>query len=174
MRYCILILLGLPACAATRPIPTSDPELTVVLTALEDELATVPRDSVPLFHQLVGQTVQTSDFEAWLTALFPESFRLRLPIDLLRHYWLANKAPRRLSGIDRIGGHPVRLVSRRALSGTPTLVSASRVGFSPTGDSAILTLNFACPGLCGSSDLWLYVHNANGWERRRLLLSVVH
>jgi len=174
VRYCILILLGLPACATTRPAPAPDPELTVVLRALEDELATTPRDTVLLSHQLAAQTRQAPGFESWLAALLPEEFRRRIPTDLLRRYWQANKTPRRLRTIDRIGGRPVRLIRRRAASDTTGIFSSSRVGLSPTGDSAVLMLGFACPGLCGSSELWLYVRNEGAWERRRLLYSVVY
>ena len=174
MRYCILILLISPACTATRSLPTPDPELAVVLKGLEDELATTPGDSVLLFHQLVAHTGQAADFESWFEAMVPEQFRRAMPTHLLRRYWQASRTSRRLGRIGPIAGRPVRLVHHLPTAETRGMFSSSRVGFAPTGDSAVLTLNFACPGLCGSSDLWLYVRGPGGWERRKLLLSLVN
>jgi hypothetical protein len=174
VRYCILILLISPACTATRSLPIPDPELAVVLKALEDEVATAPGDSVLLFHQLVAQTGQAADFESWLEALVPEQFRPGMPRDLLRRYWQTSRTSRRLGRIGLIAGRPVRLVHHLPTAETRGMFSSSRVGFAPTGDSAVLTLTFACPGLCGSSDLWLYIRGPSGWERRRLLHSLVN
>jgi hypothetical protein len=174
VRYCILILLLSPACSVVRSLPTPDSELSVVLKGLEDELATVPGDSVLLFDQLVAQTGQAADFESWFGALVPEQFRHGIPLDLLRRYWQANRASRHLGRIGLIAGRPVRLVHRLSTTETRGMFSSSRVGFAPTGDSAVLMLNFACPGLCGSSALWLYVWSPSGWERRMVLHSHVH
>jgi hypothetical protein len=148
------------------------------MQALVDELASRPsRDSVLLFHQLAPDAVNASDFEAWLERLLPERYRGRVSTELFRQYWQANKTARKLGATAEVADHPVRLVPlirESTLPPTGGVHSVSRIGFSPSGDSALVTVSFACRGLCGWSDLFLYIRTATGWERRRTLLSVVH
>jgi len=174
MRCWILIVLSLVACVATVAAQDSDPEFALVRRAVEDELAATPRDSVLLSDHLRAQTDRTGDFQSWLERLIPERFRRGIPVELLRRYWQVNKSPRELRVNHAIAGRPVRLVRQHVPADTQGVFSASRVAFSPSGDSAIVALTFSCPGLCGSSELWLYVRASSGWERRRLLHSLDH
>ena len=177
MRLGILLLLSALACVSTQARQSPDPELEVVRQALEDELREAPRDSVLLFHLLIAPTppIQPgSDFQTWLDAMIPESFRRAIPLELLQRYWEANATTRTLPPIGAIAGRSMRLVGERAPTDTPGILAVSRVGLARKSDSAIVSVSVECPGLCGSTDMWLYVRGSDGWERRRRLHSLVH
>jgi hypothetical protein len=173
------IAAALSSCVATGVQPLAL-EQSVALVALADELALGPRrDTIYLLNRLSGTTTQAPDSALWLERLLPTRFMARVPPTLFYRYWAANQAsaPLSLSRFDRIAGRPVRWISDLR---EPTIRSAtgayslSRIGFSPTADSALVEVSFACRGLCGSENLYLYLKGPTGWHRHRNLRSMVH
>jgi hypothetical protein len=65
-------------------------------------------------------------------------------------------------------------VRESTLPPTGGIYSVSRIGFTAGLDSAIVVVHFACGGLCGSGNYWLYVREANGWKRRVNIISFVN
>jgi hypothetical protein len=177
VRLGVPLLLSSLACASAQVRQAPDLELEIVRRALEDELRDATRDSLVLFHQLIAPiepAQRASDFQAWLDAMIPESFRRGIPLDLLQRYWEVNKTTRSLPPVEAIAGRSVRLIRERAPTDTAGFFAVSRVGLARSSDSAVVSVSFACPGLCGSTDMWLYVRSSAGWERRRRLHSLVY
>ena len=150
----------------------------MALKALEDQVAVDRRrDTVLLLERFVAATARAHEFSAWLERSLPERFRAGVPSELFHRYWTANRASASLEAPGRIHNRPVRRVREIRETAIPRaggIYSVSRVGFSAGQDSALVTVSFACRGLCGSDDLYLYVKQGSGWQRRRTLLSMVH
>jgi hypothetical protein len=175
--YVLPLATALISCRTTGVQPHAL-EQSVALAALADELAHGPLpDTVYLLNRLTGTTTQAPDSAAWLEGLLPSRFLARMPAALFYRYWLANRASAPLGRSDQIAERPVRWIGDVRESSLPSgsgVYSLSRVGFSATADSALIEVGFACPGLCGSENLYLYLKGPNGWERHRSLRSMVH
>src|SRR6266542_505401 len=170
----VALLAALCACVSTGVRP-ADLERAVALKALEDQVAVDRRrDTVLLLERFVAATAESHEFTALLGRLLPERFRAGVPPDLFHRYWEAKRTSASLEAPGRIRNRPVRRVKavrEAAIPAAGGIYSVSRVGFSASQDSALVTVSFACRGLCGSDDLYLYVKGRSGWERRRNLLS---
>ena len=162
-----------PATAQPREV-----EQMVAIQALTDELKGRGRTGVVwVYHKLTAETENSATFETWLANLLPAHVRTRVSTDLFRSYWTANRQSRTLTRPSQIGGFPVRLIKRLGEENLPVsggVYSVSRVGLSGAGDSALVSVSFACRGLCGSQDLYLYVLLAGQWKQQQNLVSVVH
>ena len=177
LLYVIPISLALSSCLATGVQPI-ELEQSVALTALADELALGPqRDTIYLLKRLNGTTTQAPDSAVWLERVLPAQFRARVPSALFYRYWSANRASAPWGRFDRVGERPVQWVTELRESSLPStsgVYSLSRIGFSPTADSALVEVSFSCRGLCGSAKLYLYHRGPNGWQLHRSLRSLVH
>ena len=171
------VAAALSACVATGAQPL-ELEQSVALVVLADEVALGPRrDTIYLLNRLSGTTTQAPDSAVWLERLLPDRFRARVPMTLFYRFWAANRAAAPLGTFDRVAGRPVRWVGELRESTLPAasgVYSLSRIGFSSTADSALVEASFACRGLCGSENLYLYLKGPDGWRRHRSLRSVVH
>lgn len=175
--YVMTIAATLSSCVA----PGAEPlalEQSVAIVALADELAVGPRrDTIYLLDRLSGSTTHAPDSVLWLERLLSPRFMARVPPSLFYRYWAANQTSAPLGWFDRIAGRAVRRISDLRESTLPSAAGAyslSRVGFSVGADSALVEVGFACPGLCGSEKLYLYIKGPSGWQRHRSLRSMVH
>jgi len=162
----VLLLVGCTSSSTMRPVPPDD-ELLVATAALIEFVG--EPDSVGvlmLHHRLVGRTRDFPDSAAWTAAM--DSFglrRVRYPT-LVARYWTINRHPRRLRSPLQVPGWSVQLVdqSGQVGSGLETVHYVSRVGLSPSGDSAIVAVDAICGPLCGRGVLALYVRRVDGWK----------
>ena len=178
-RVVTLLTAGVLACVHPGHVSPSDIEVEIAFRALADELQEIPKqDSVLLLNRLEPRTSEAPDFDAWVGSRFLSPFRSRVPLDLWRRYWSANKSAKRFSPRPQLGDRPVRVLARVGEEDLPDrggVYSLSRVGLSAGRDSAIVEVHFACRGLCGHGNLWLYVRSETGtWTRHLNLMSYLH
>jgi hypothetical protein len=178
MQMWLLIALGVGSSIATGNPQSTDQEHPVVAQALADELAAQPvSGAVLVYYKLAAASAASAQFDTWLADLLPDYLRSGVPRDLFHRYWVANQEPLALSRLTKIGQIPIRLVRHMGegdLPPTGGVYSFSRVGLTANGDSALVSVSFACKGLCGSEDLYLYVLRDGHWKRQRSLRSLVH
>src|ERR1043166_1024553 len=145
--FLVALLAPLCACVSTGVQP-ADLERAVALKALEDEVAVDRRrDTVLLRERFVAATAESHEFSAWLERSLPERFRARVPPDLFRRYWEANRTAASFEAPGRIHNRPVRrvkVVRESSIPRTGGIYSVSRVGLSASQDSALVTVSFAC------------------------------
>jgi hypothetical protein len=176
MQMWLMVALAATKLVAVASIQLKDREQAVVAQAITDEVALRPQSgTVSVYHELQATTAHETDFDAWLTALLPEQYRARLSPAFFRSYWMANKSARGLPRPLEVGVsvRQVKRVDEEHLPTTGGIYSVSRVGFTAKGDSALVSVSFACRGLCGSDQLYLYVLLDGRWTQRLLLRSLV-
>lgn len=166
------------ALMATRGLPVFDNEIELALRALEDDVSKRSGgDTAFVLDRFVAATEASPAFDLWLNSFLEEKWRRGVPRSLFESYWQANRDSRPLDIPGSLGGRPIKVVTSLRESSLPErsgVYSISRVGFNERGDSALVSVNFACRGLCGSETLWLYVRQGQRWERRRGLHHMVH
>ena len=178
-RVATLLTAVALACHHPGRVSPADVEIEVAFTALADELNEVSKqDTVLLLNRLEPRTLEAPDFDVWVSSRFLSPFRARVPLDLWRRYWSANKSAKRFDSRPQLGDRPMRLLARDGEEDLPRrsgIYSLSRVGLSVGQDSAIVEVHFACRGLCGHGNLWLYVRSETGaWTRNVNLMSYLH
>jgi hypothetical protein len=169
------VLAGCSYSPSADPPGTTDVELQVAALALS-EFAGKP-DSIGvlrLHSRLQARTAEFPDSAAWTAAI--DGFgleRTRYPT-LVASYWRANRHARLLDEALRVPGWRVQLVDTPTEQ-TPdvgTTYYVSRVGFAPTGDSALVAVDALCGLLCGRGVFVLYVRNQDSWDLASTLQSL--
>jgi hypothetical protein len=172
MHRLTALLLGslLAGCSQSPPADepgATDVELRVAALALS-EFAGEP-DSIGvlrLHNRLRARTTEFPDSATWTAA--NDGFgleRTRYPT-VVAGYWHANRHARPLDDVLRVPGWRVQLVDT-ATEPSPDdepIYYVSRVGFAPTGDSALVSVDELCGPLCGRGVLVLYVRKQDGWH----------
>lgn len=173
-RVTVLLTLALPCAPLPVGAQSAYEEGRIVLQALEDKLRhDTLRDTVFLLPTLLAHTADANDSSTWTASLL--RFTRGVSPALLHSYWRANRTSTELVTPAILGGHPIRRISEQretTLQQTGGIYSVSRVGFNARRDSALVTVSFACPGLCGTDILYLYVKSVEGWEKRRNLIQM--
>ncbi len=167
---CIASLFNCARHPAASPVAADDVELTVAASALGDFVDDSDDDVILLNRELVARTAGFPDSAAWTQGM--DAFgieRTRYPA-LIGAYWRANRRPRALEAALPVSGRPVQLVDEsESRFASKTVHVVSRVGFSRTGDSAIVAVDASCGMLCGRGVLALYVLEPAGWRLASLL-----
>jgi len=127
-----------------------------------------------VYRKLQARTAQFHDSAAWTAAT--DGFglqRTRYPT-LVASYWRANRHDRLLDEALRVPGWRVQLVDTptEPAQHVGTTYYVSRVGFAPTGDSALVAVDAICGLLCGRGVFVLYVRNQDSWDVASTLQSV--
>jgi len=176
LRLFIIVVSLTGSCTSASPSPTRDDEATVIRQALEDEFASLSqRDTLFVSSRLDARTAHEGDFAQWLDALLPSQFRHGVSRELFLRYWQANKRARTIRMPATLGGvwiEPLEAGPESALPADGGRYSVSRVGLTAAADSALVSVQFACHGLCGQMDLYLYVRRPIGWTRAWHLVAV--
>jgi len=131
-------------------------------------------DSVFLSSELrLGQR-ERQTFEQWSQHLWCTGWRRPVSERLLRRFWDANQHPRRVASLRLPLAPQFRLMSSpdAALPPDASTMTVSAVGFTEGHDSALVAVQFRCPGLCGSDEVILYVRQDGAWRRARTVATV--
>lgn len=161
------VLVGCSRSPSTGQPEPMDAEILVATVALSEFVG--EPDSVgvlELYRSLEARTAQFSDSAAWTAAMDTFGLRSTRYPTLIGSYWRANRRPRALHRPLRVPGWRVRLVDAQSEHSPDvrTIHYVSRVGITPTGDSALVAVDALCGLLCGHGVLVLYIRKQSGWH----------
>jgi hypothetical protein len=168
-----ILILSLAFGSTLAPSQEPDSERAVVQAVLLEEDGSVS-DTVLVSRELHRVTGRTQTFAGWSASLWPAGWRRPLGEPFLRRFWDANEHPRELAEMAIHLGPRLRLMDKSRAPATASVFTLSRVGLNAAEDSALIEIQFTCPGLCGSEDLVLYVRRVGVWRRQAVVRSQVH
>jgi hypothetical protein len=168
-----ILILSLAFGSTLAPSQEPDSERAVVQAVLLEEDGSVS-DTVLVSRELHRVTGRTQTFVGWSANLWPAGWHRPLGEPFLRRFGDANERSRELAEMAIHLGPRLRLMDKSRAPATASVLTLSRVGLNTAGDSALIEIQFTCPGLCGSEDLVLYVRRVGVWRRQAVVRSQVH